>query len=180
MGLDMSLFKYPKINGVTIKEMDLAVRCIRWRDDFEFGDLLKPDVALKLLPYIHIGYDAWDDGEMYPYITIPDEYAYWRKANAIHKWFVDNICGGVDDCELSRAITQEEIVDLHERCKTILGTTNKETWAKLLPTLPGFFFGSTEYDDRYLEDIRHTLIVCESILKDFDFDKYSLHYEASW
>lgn len=180
MGLDMSLFKYPRIDGVTIKEMDLATICIRWHDGFEFGDLLKPDVALKLLPYIHIGYDAWDDGEMYPYITIPDEYAYWRKANAIHKWFVDNICDGVDNCELSRAITQEEIVDLYERCKTILDTTNKETWAKLLPTLPGFFFGSTEYDDQYLENIRHTLIVCESILKDFDFDKYSLHYEASW
>ena len=66
MGLDMSLMKYPKIDGVTIKEMDLAVRCIRWRDDFEFGRLLKPDVALKLLPYIHIGYDAWDDGKEYP------------------------------------------------------------------------------------------------------------------
>lgn len=180
MGLDMSLMKYPKIDGVTIDEMDLAAGCMLWHDDVGFGRLLKPDVALKLLPYIHIGYDAWDDGENYPYITISDEYASWRKANAIHKWFVDNICGGVDNCELSRAITREEIVDLYERCKTILGTTNKETWAKLLPTLPGFFFGSTEYDDRYLEDIRHTLIVCESILKDFDFDKYSLHYEASW
>jgi len=23
---------------------------------------------------------------------------YWRKANAIHKWFVDNLADGVDDC----------------------------------------------------------------------------------
>ena len=24
--------------------------------------------------------------------------AYWRKANAIHKWFVDHVQDGVDDC----------------------------------------------------------------------------------
>jgi len=26
------------------------------------------------------------------------EAGYWRKANHIHKWFVDNVQGGVDNC----------------------------------------------------------------------------------
>ncbi len=29
---------------------------------------------------------------------ITAEVMYWRKSNAIHKWFVDNVQGGVDDC----------------------------------------------------------------------------------
>lgn len=30
---------------------------------------------------------------------IEQEVGYWRKANAIHKWFVDNVQDGVDDCK---------------------------------------------------------------------------------
>ena len=29
---------------------------------------------------------------------IVEDIYYWRKSNAIHKWFVDNCQGGVDDC----------------------------------------------------------------------------------
>lgn len=31
-------------------------------------------------------------------VYIITEAMYWRKANAIHKWFVDNVQGGEDDC----------------------------------------------------------------------------------
>jgi len=27
------------------------------------------------------------------------EAMYWRKANAIHRWFVENVQGGQDDCK---------------------------------------------------------------------------------
>jgi len=27
-----------------------------------------------------------------------EEVGYWRKANHIHKWFVDNVQNGVDEC----------------------------------------------------------------------------------
>ena len=33
--------------------------------------------------------------------TVETEVAYWRKANAIHKWFVDNVQDGVDECQES-------------------------------------------------------------------------------
>ena len=31
---------------------------------------------------------------------IEEEVGYWRKANQIHKWFVDNVQDGEDNCEL--------------------------------------------------------------------------------
>jgi hypothetical protein len=33
--------------------------------------------------------------------TIETEVAYWRKANAIHQWFVDNVQDGEDNCQES-------------------------------------------------------------------------------
>jgi hypothetical protein len=33
--------------------------------------------------------------------TIETEVAYWRKANAIHQWFVDNVQDGRDECQES-------------------------------------------------------------------------------
>lgn len=30
---------------------------------------------------------------------IDEQVAYWRKANAIHKWFVDNVQEGNDNCQ---------------------------------------------------------------------------------
>ena len=34
----------------------------------------------------------------FPVEQITYEVCYWRKANAIHKWFVDNVQEGEDDC----------------------------------------------------------------------------------
>jgi len=31
-------------------------------------------------------------------VTIELDYAYWRKANQIHNWFVENVKDGVDNC----------------------------------------------------------------------------------
>lgn len=35
------------------------------------------------------------------YAKVSFQVAYWRKANAIHKWFVDNVQGGKDECQRS-------------------------------------------------------------------------------
>jgi hypothetical protein len=48
---------------------------------------------------------------------------------------------------------------------------------ELLPTQSGFFFGGTEYDEWYYEDLVHTKEVLEAALQDPDgrFD-----YSSSW
>ena len=50
---------------------------------------------------------------------IIESVAYWRKANAIHKWFVDNVQNGTDDCGKYR-VTVEQLKQLVKACKDIL------------------------------------------------------------
>ena len=57
---------------------------------------------------------------------------------------------------------------------------NKEEIAEILPTCSGFFFGSTEYDSYYLDDIKYTKENIEEIIKTLNFDEYDLYYLASW
>jgi hypothetical protein len=51
------------------------------------------------------------------YIT--EEVAYWRKANAIHKWFVANVQDGVDECQ-EAYVEREQLQELLEICETII------------------------------------------------------------
>ena len=70
--------------------------------------------------------------------------AYWRKANAIHKWFVDNVQGGTDDCG-DYTVSREQLQELAELCEQALA--DPDFAVENLPTRSGFFFGGTEYDE---------------------------------
>lgn len=78
---------------------------------------------------------------------------YWRKANQIHRWFVEEVQNGEDECR-PHYVHPEQIADLVERCEQIM--EDHELAPKLLPTRSGFFFGSTEYDEWYFSDIEAT------------------------
>lgn len=112
--------------------------------------------------------------------TITSEVGYWRKANHIHKWFVDNVQDGEDDCE-EYSVDPDKLRSLLDICKHILKLKNWKAYAKKnLPTCDGFFFGGTEYDDYYLEDIRKTVEIIEKVFADFDEQQERLYYESSW
>jgi hypothetical protein len=102
--------------------------------------------------------------------------AYWRKANAIHKYFVDQCAGGKDECQ-DTYVEREQLQDLLNRCKTILEDHSKA--GELLPSRSGFFFGSTDYDEWYFYDLEQTVPVLEKILKDAPRD-WEFEYQASW
>lgn len=133
------------------------------------------------------------------------EVGYWRKANHIHKWFVDNVQDGFDDCRDSY-VSREQLKELLSICKEVVeksklvdGTINNgfryengkeipitepgkiikdSTIAeKLLPCRSGFFFGSTDYDQYYLEDVVNTIKILEEALIDDDGEIY---YHSSW
>ena len=75
----------------------------------------------------------------------------WRKANQIHKWFVDNVQEGNDNCE-RHYVSRENLETLLEHINTILNCgdpLNRNQVAKeLMPTdIEGCFFGSEEYDN---------------------------------
>ena len=108
--------------------------------------------------------------------TVEVELMYWRKANHIHKWFVDNVQEGIDDCG-EYYVTQDNLIDLRNKCNHVLN--NPKTAKGTLPTVNGFFFGGTEYDEYYFSDLKATV---EGITKIFDNwdDSISICYTASW
>jgi hypothetical protein len=50
------------------------------------------------------------------------EVGYWRKANQIHKWFVDNVQGGNDDCG-RYFVSKKQLKELKEICQKVLSET---------------------------------------------------------
>lgn len=106
-------------------------------------------------------------------ITI--EAAYWRKANQIHQWFVKNVQEGNDDCGYYDVVKQD-LIDLRELCAKVLA--DRSLAATELPTASGFFFGSTEYDNWYYEDLEQTVEMLDKAIalgNEWDFQ-----YHSSW
>lgn len=138
------------------------------------------------------------------HITV--EIMYWRKANAIHKWFVDNVQDGNDD-RGTYYVDSDQLKELLDICKKIIGESrlvkdkivngykfkngiaepimedgekiDDATIAKeLLPSQDGFFFGSTDYDQYYYQDIKETIEGLTEALKDDDGGDF--YYHSSW
>ena len=106
-----------------------------------------------------------------------EELIYWRKANHINKWFNDKVAEvkNVEKIE----VTKDQLIQLKEDCLTVLNDKSKAK--ELLPTQDGFFFGSTEYDEWYFNDLQYTVNHIDNVLdmmEDRDFGK--MYYFAWW
>jgi hypothetical protein len=110
-----------------------------------------------------------------PSISIEMKVGQWRKANAIHAYFVDNCQGGEDDCRESY-VDRDKLVELLDLCKQVLADHSKAD--ELLSTQSGFFFGSTEYGEWYFQDLEDTVSVIENCLT--MGDEWSFYYQSSW
>ena len=188
MGLDMYLYKKTYIGA------QYEHRNVKGKIDITIGDKVVP-IKFDRVCYIE------------------ESVGYWRKANAIHNWFVANVQDGVDDCK-SYYVSRENLETLLDLCKDVKekavikdgkiqnGSTlkdgvwepnmvdgkfveNAEEIAKILPTQDGFFFGSIEYDEYYMDDIYKTIEMIEKILKEEDeLNKEGFYsdfeYHASW
>ncbi len=141
---------------------------------------------------------------------IIEEVAYWRKANQIHRWFVDHCQDGVDDCR-NAYVSEKQLQELVDLCKQVLnsvelvdgsvhngtsftfdeeGPKQTELYEEgqiiaqpqiaesLLPAQPGFFFGSTDYDQYYINDLKNTVKMLEPLLADGSSGDY--YYQSSW
>jgi hypothetical protein len=101
---------------------------------------------------------------------------YWRKANAIHDWFVQNVQSGEDDCR-EYYVQKEKLEKLVLHISKVL---NDNLLAEhLLPTCSGCFFGSDDYDDYYFECLQKTKDRIEQLLKSLD-DNWEFYYQSSW
>lgn len=105
---------------------------------------------------------------------IIEEVGYWRKFNALHQWFVDNIQEGNDNCQ-EHYIPKESLEELLDICIKI--NANHNLAKELLPCVEGFFFGGTDYDDYYFEQIQYTITLLTECINDMEGDYY---YNSSW
>ena len=105
---------------------------------------------------------------------IIEEAGYWRKANQIHRWFVQNVQGGEDDCG-DYYVERNQLQELLDLCKIVQADHSKAE--ELLPSTSGFFFGGTDYDEWYYNDIDTTISILEEALEDKNGEYY---YTSSW
>jgi hypothetical protein len=121
--------------------------------------------------------------ERISYIT--EQVGYWRKANHIHKWFVNNVQKGADDCG-EYSVYKEDLEKLLSICKQVMEdyyTTGGIKAHELLPTSEGFFFGNTDYDEYYFGDVEKTIKILEEVLSEVDERGYirgDIYYSSSW
>jgi hypothetical protein len=155
-------------------------------DDFDVREYLEPDS---------------------PSANVQFTIGYWRKANAVHKWFVDNVQGGVDECQPAY-VPREKLVELRTICLRVLNALELEQQGtqpvahisetgkfetveephhvavdpsvaeEQLPTQEGFFFGSTAYDEYYVADLEHTVQLCNRALS--MPEGWEFEYQSSW
>jgi hypothetical protein len=103
------------------------------------------------------------------------EAIYWRKENHIHRWFVEHVQGGEDDCS-KYEVTRKNLIDLQTACRDALD--HRDNADQVLPTQSGFFFGRTDYDDDYFASLESTISqidTCLNLSEDWYFT-----YQSSW
>lgn len=145
--------------------LDMYLNAKRYLSDFFYkGDDERADKISELFPELK--------GKRVKEVIV--EAIYWRKSNAIHKWFVDNVQDGEDDCG-DYHVSREKLEELRQLILQVLDT--KES--SLLPPQAGFFFGSTEVDDWYWEDLRRTADQLEQVLTDYP-PSWDFVYHSSW
>lgn len=140
-------------------------------------------------------------------VEVKTDVAYWRKANAIHHFFM-NINKNSFEKTGEIRVSLEDIQKLLDICKRIkkeavlkneriIGSytikdgkevpnyiegqiiENQEICEELLPTESGFFFGPTEYNSFYMNQIDSTIEQLEKIIE--SHQKYDVYtYIASW
>lgn len=115
-------------------------------------------------------------GEMTPK-EIACRAMYWRKANAIHKWFVDNVQDGEDECQ-EHEVSHEQLAELANLCRKVW--TQRGETTELLPPTEGFFFGKAEIDDYYWEYVNETAEQIEKLLSTKGIDDWAFYYCSSW
>ena len=219
MGLDMYLMRMPRYKDCTADTVSLIENYL---DFLEYRK--KPDKAettfmdwcghseselpeQDVLEFYRPFYTRKHEDDVFKHIY--EVVGYWRKVNAVHKWFVENVQCGEDDCDYHREVTAEDLRNLIAVCTTVISgvklmpgkihtgmtfhngkveqmyedgfvVSNPSICRKLLPTESGFFFGGLDYDEYYVADLQETIKICTEALNTTDFSTQMLYYHSSW
>lgn len=103
-----------------------------------------------------------------------EEDIYFRKYNFVYCYFENKM---VDEmCLVSKA----DMEDLVNRCDIVLSSRNEKVSMELLPTRGGFFFGSTEYNEYYYDDVEDCRREFANVLKKFNDETDVFYMWFSW
>ena len=106
------------------------------------------------------------------------EVGYWRKANQIREWFVNNCDypenGNCEEVE----VTKEDLEKLADTCRKVLA--NHALAEELLPCKEGFFFGRYDYDEYYFLQLEDTVGICKDVIHNTDWEKEKVIYTDWW
>ena len=108
MGLDMYLYAEKYISGYDYEMVNGEMQ----RKDNPVHDLLIGVSDMHTLPSAEYGG-----------VTISKAVGYWRKANAIHGWFVRELADGVDKCQRID-VRRSDLVTLRDLCVNELHNRN--------------------------------------------------------
>ncbi len=227
MGLDMYLNRMPRYKKATASDVSAIQNYFEWKSakaqgkkyanctlekwcGIKWKDIPRKDYRDFYSQFNDTKYWSWDTEHKYPNVMIMEQVGYWRKANHIHDWFVNNVQDGIDDCDYHNEVTKEVLEELLDIChqvvansklidaKVVNGYTFDSNFNEvcnyvdgkkiedpsvaeaLLPTCSGFFFGGTDYDEWYLEDVKDTIEIIQTILETTDFENQMIYYCSSW
>lgn len=160
-------------------DMYLAARKSLYSSEYHTPD--KDAVtALRALDILK-GVPTRDDGT--DAIEIKIDLMYWRKANHIHAWFVENVQKGQDDCG-NYYVEREQLVALDKLCAEVVMSSSASVAEEKLPCSTGFFFGGTDYDEWYFAQTKDTMVGLQKLLElskpGGPLDGWSFEYHSSW
>jgi hypothetical protein len=100
--------------------------------------------------------------------------AYFRKVNFIYEYFRDDMEN--ESC----IVDKTRIGNLIDICKKVLEHKGDEDYAKEnLPTTSGFFFGSTDYDQWYWNDVKNCIKQMSKLYKAMSDEDFVI-WDFSW
>lgn len=152
MGLDSYLYRTKKVEGYTAEDyyaVDRAVsRLVKKEDGLSELNL----EAITNIPEANeFLFCIKKRGEYLTWYSIFEEVGYWRKDYDLHRWFVDNVQGGVDKCQPS--------------------LVTKKHLEKLLRVVK---------EDIDCVDLEYTVGIINKVLSETDFVNEVVLYKASW
>lgn len=98
----------------------------------------------------------------------------FRKVNALLQWVNNNVMA-VANCAYI-PISKEDL----EKLQGTLNQLTTDNCQELFPTQEGFFYGSTEYDEHYWEDVADVKAWVDETLAQFAFEEDILFFSAWW
>jgi len=175
MGLDMYLYKTTKTKTIPFKKLK-GINNFLYKHCYHNKKSLSSAIDIIARHYPEIKkVKIYSEGKYF--FTLFSQIAYWRNANAIHRYFVQNVQNGKDDCGYYQ-VSPDVLTNLLTLCEKV--EKHLHLAPELLPTQDGFFFGKTDYNDWYFYQLKETIKQIKNILKSIDFDKYWIAYHSSW